>query len=674
MMRKIQRIAGIFIIYCMLLMGLVGCQRTNDSEEFEKYPSEIVSVEVERTVVAPAMDATITRTGTFRGGGPAWHLYSDGTLVVGAGAIDMTGMVRRNSPWPDGIRKIIFTGPITAGPSLSELFFGLDVEYIHGLEYFDTSNVTDMNRMFWNTRNITTLDLSGFDTSNVTDVSGMFLNMNSLTSLNLSGFNTANVTDMSHMFAATYNLSSLDLSSFDTRNVTTMRRMFSYSGVTSLDLSNFDTGSVTNMGWMFSSAQYLTKLNLSSFDTSNVIYMFMMFHDAGNLINLDLSSFDTGNVVSMSHMFFNARSLTNLDLSHFDTSNVVEMCYMFANTVNLKSLDISGFDTSNVARMSSMFHWASSLTSLDVSSFNTSNVTNMSWMFFGTRNLTSLDLSNFDTRNVIYAGSMFLGTSLNQITLGEHFHFTPERFRWHDPFGMPMIISYCLSHAGIPQGYWQNVGAGTVANPRGEFVFTARQFMAWFDGATMADTWVWVSEANFDIPFTDIEENHPALQAIWYLYGNGIMQGTSATTFGPDAHISREMVAAILFRLAGSPNVEHYDDVYINAIYWAAQNSIMLGIGGVQSALIPSNLTREQFATMLHRFAKLQGYDVTVSPGFTLFSLDVDLVSEWAYEGMVWAVSSRLITGPGPRMFRPLDYVTRVEVAVILERFVLALM
>ena len=94
------------------------------------------------------------------------------------------------------------------------------------LSNFDTSKVTDMGSMFYGTSNLTTLNLSSFDTSNVTNMSYMFYGMSNLTTLNLSSFNSSNVTDMSCMFSGMPNLITLDISNFDTSQVTSMYGMF----------------------------------------------------------------------------------------------------------------------------------------------------------------------------------------------------------------------------------------------------------------------------------------------------------------------------------------------------------------------------------------------------------------------------------------------------------------
>ena len=277
---------------------------------------------------------------------------------------------------------------------------------------FDTSNVTDMHNMFSYMEDLTELDVSNFNTSNVTDMSSMFKDVKNLTKLNVSTFDTSNVKNMSYMFYNMRNLSELDVSNFNTSNVTNMSNMFyGMSSLITLDVSNFDTSKVTNMNYMFSGMRYLITLDVSHFDTSQVTNMSNMFYGMSSLITLDLSNFDTSKVTDMSHMFQNMNKLTELDVSNFNTSNVTNMSDMFWTAESLATLDISNFDTSKVTNMSHMFHNMSKLTELDVSNFDTSNVTDMNNMFRSTSSINSLDVGNFDTSNVTNMSNMFTGMS-----------------------------------------------------------------------------------------------------------------------------------------------------------------------------------------------------------------------------------------------------------------------
>ncbi|HAO6026611.1 TPA: BspA family leucine-rich repeat surface protein [Listeria monocytogenes] len=266
----------------------------------------------------------------------------------------------------------------------------------------------------------------------------------------------------------------LDVSNFDTSQVTDMSYMFYGSVAINLDLSNFDTSSVTDMSGMLGDTA--ANLDLSNFDTSQVNNMSYMF-DSSAATSLDLSNFDTSQVQEMSYMFYGSAA-TSLDLSSFDTSQVNGMSYMFADSA-ATSLDLSSFDTSQVNDMSYMFA-DSAATSLDLSSFDTSQVSDMSYMFTDSA-ITNLDLSNFDTIHGPYMGYMFYGAQqLQNIILGSNFRF-------------------CSMDGVLPNptptnkytGKWQNVGNGTVNNPKGSFVGTATELMFNQNTSAMTDTYVW---------------------------------------------------------------------------------------------------------------------------------------------------------------------------------------
>ena len=198
---------------------------------------------------------------------------------------------------------------------------------ITGLNYLNTSEVTSMLGMFWDCKNLTSLDLSSFNTAKVTDMYHMFYYCSKLTSLDLSSFNTSKVTDMYYMFYYCSKLTSLDLSSFNTSNVTIMSHMFSgCENLTSLDLSSFNTANVTDMGFMFSECENLTSLDLSSFNTANVTNMKNMFENCDELKTITVgSTWSTEAVTISTDMFANCFKIeggagTTYSSSHTDAS------------------------------------------------------------------------------------------------------------------------------------------------------------------------------------------------------------------------------------------------------------------------------------------------------------------------------------------------------------------
>lgn len=185
-------------------------------------------------------------------------------------------------------------------------------------------------------------------------------------------------------------------------------------------------------------------------------------------------------------------------------------------------------------------------------------------------------------------------------------------------------------------------------------------------------------EIAVELPFTDVPEGAWYADAAAYVYEHGLMAGTSATTFAPDATTSRSMIATILWRMAGSPVVNYamdYTDVAQNqwcseAIRWATSEGI---VGGYGNGLFGTNdpITREQFAAMLYRFAQEQGYDVSIGENTNILSYtDVADLSEYAISAMQWAVGAGIINGTGDgSTLSPQGQATRAQAAVMLMRF-----
>ena len=243
------------------------------------------------------------------------------------------------------IKNVIFEESFnTYTPTSLKEFFSdcTGLNEITGLKYLNTAEVTDMSHMFWNCRNLSSLDLTNFNTTKVENMFGMFNGCENLSSLVISNFNTANVTDMSNMFYLCKNLSSLDIPNFNTANVTDMSYMFdTCQKLTELNLSNFKTEKVKNMRYMFSYCNKLKKLNLSNFNTANVTNMTCMFINCKELSSLDISNFNTAKVKDMSSMFKNCQVLSSLDLSNFNTTKVMDMSGMFSGCSTLQTIYVS---------------------------------------------------------------------------------------------------------------------------------------------------------------------------------------------------------------------------------------------------------------------------------------------------------------------------------------------
>ena len=177
------------------------------------------------------------------------------------------------------------------------------------------------------------------------------------------------------------------------------------------------------------------------------------------------------------------------------------------------------------------------------------------------------------------------------------------------------------------------------------------------------------------LPFTDVAEGDWFYDAVAYVYENGIMAGTSETIFNPTMELDRAMAAQLFYNLEGKPAVtgdSTFTDVTsghwaVDAITWAAQNDIVAGIGG--GLYDPdSNVTREQFAVMLYKYARFKGYDLTASGDLTQFP-DAGSISSWAETALSWANGNELINGNEDGTLAPGGTATRAQAASILAQF-----
>ena len=175
--------------------------------------------------------------------------------------------------------------------------------------------------------------------------------------------------------------------------------------------------------------------------------------------------------------------------------------------------------------------------------------------------------------------------------------------------------------------------------------------------------------------FDDVRPAHWFADAVEYVTENGIMNGTAADTFSPNAPATRAMLVTVLYRLAGSPDADAahgFADLtrgawYVDAVAWAAENGIVDGVGA--SRFAPNvGITREQLAVILYRYAQHCGLDVSAAEDLSGYA-DAQSVSPWAQAAMRWAVSAGLISGRSASALAPQSGATRAEIAQLLMSF-----
>lgn len=177
------------------------------------------------------------------------------------------------------------------------------------------------------------------------------------------------------------------------------------------------------------------------------------------------------------------------------------------------------------------------------------------------------------------------------------------------------------------------------------------------------------------LPFADVSGSDWFYNDVRYVYEKGIMDGTGADRFSPNAPLTRAMIVTILYRMAGSPSVSGSSDFtdvaagkwFAKAVAWAAANGIVNGYG---SGLFGPNdpVTREQLAAILYRYAVYGGMTaVTLEENLGSFA-DTAQLSAYAIQAMNWAVGQGLINGSGSNLV-PKAQATRAQVAAIIHRY-----
>ena len=184
-----------------------------------------------------------------------------------------------------------------------------------------------------------------------------------------------------------------------------------------------------------------------------------------------------------------------------------------------------------------------------------------------------------------------------------------------------------------------------------------------------------VEFTNGKLPFTDVRESDWFYEDVAFAYENGLFAGTSDTTFSPNASMTRAMLVTVLYRLEGQPAVNgrsgfsdvQYNGYYEDAVTWAADTGIANGTS--TTTFSPNaNVTREQMATILYRYAQHKKYNTAASSGLNGFT-DHASVSGYAAASLEWAVAEKLVNGSAGKLM-PTGNATRAQVAAILHRFV----
>ena len=186
-----------------------------------------------------------------------------------------------------------------------------------------------------------------------------------------------------------------------------------------------------------------------------------------------------------------------------------------------------------------------------------------------------------------------------------------------------------------------------------------------------------IEPAKPTLPFTDVMPDSPYFEDIQYVYENDLMNGMSETEFGEYLPLTRGMIVTVLHRMEGKPEVTYsgvFTDVpdgqwYTDGVEWAASHGIVLGYGDGRYGL-DDNVTREQLAAILHRYAKYNGCDVSVGDDTNILSYnDAFTWGDWAVPALQWACGTGVLEDIPAGMLRPTEPATIGEIAHAIHVF-----
>ena len=319
----------------------------------------------------------------------------------------------------DNVKYVVFDPSFAdARPTTTYAwFYEMPLKSIEGMEYLNTSEVTNMSWMFKECMSLESVDLSHFVTDKVTRMSGMFYYCQTVKSLDLSSFNTAKVEKMAYMFSTCVSLQTIYVSDgWSTAAVDDSGEMFGYSeelvgGKGTTYSSDHKDAAYAHIDGGPSNPGYLCDIAPQPYacyteESKTLTFYYDNTRNTRPGMNFDPNTDDDNPAWHTDDICFNVNKVV-FDPSFADARPTSTYGW-FSGMKNLRTIEgIEHLNTSEVTRMDDMFNNCNELKSLDLSTFNTEKVTSMSGMFSLCVYLTSLDLTSFNTANVVAMDNMF---------------------------------------------------------------------------------------------------------------------------------------------------------------------------------------------------------------------------------------------------------------------------
>jgi len=410
-------------------------------------PEKAISEQRSETAITRATKAIEMVNGSVK-----MTLDTAGTVHLSGGMFrrsvgDSTGSwlaqtLTTNGYSPNQVLKIVIDGRITTSSisNYNYLFSGLaNLTTVDGLANLDLTNVTSLEYLFSEDRQLQQIDFGQQNFSKVQSFKGMFMQCSSLINVvGISQWKTTSVTDLSQLFAGCSQLVALDLTGWDVSHVMKMVATFkdcsklvtltvanwdtralitledTFSGATSLTtlpIDNWNTSKVTTLLRTFANCASLTSLNVANWDTRQAMIMSTTFRGMTKIKSLPIDKWQTGRVYNMQLIFYEDASLESINVANWDTRQVSSLDLAFAKLASLTTLPIENWKTSNLETIRSTFYNSSKLTTLPIGNWDVSQVIDMNSTFSGCLSLTTLPIAKWNTQNVQNLGATFAGMS-----------------------------------------------------------------------------------------------------------------------------------------------------------------------------------------------------------------------------------------------------------------------
>ncbi|VDG33717.1 cell surface protein [Lactobacillus plantarum] [Lactiplantibacillus mudanjiangensis] len=286
---------------------------------------------------------------------------------------------------------------------------------ITGISQWQTTSVTDLSQMFTGCSQLVTLDLNGWDVSQVVRLVATFKDCAKLTTLNVADWSTGSLITLEDTFNGDSSLTTLPVGKWNVGKVGTLIRTFNYcSSLTSLDVANWDTRQVMVMSATFRGMSKIKSLPIDKWQTGRVHNMQLTFYEDASLENINIANWDTSQVNSLDYTFAKLSSITTLPIDNWKTSNMQSLRGTFYNSPKLTTLPIGNWDVGQVFDMNSTFTDCSGLTTLPIAGWNTKNVQNLGATFAGMISITTLPVDNWQTGKVTNMSETF--RQVNKVT------------------------------------------------------------------------------------------------------------------------------------------------------------------------------------------------------------------------------------------------------------------